>query len=93
MSKEISQNENKNDMKNQKDNNIKNVIEIKDLCKKYKMYHSKKDRLLEIVLPKYEKHTTFTALENFNLELLSEEDIEDYYLMEDYENERNKENE
>ncbi len=69
MNKEISQNENKNDMKNQKDNNVKNVIEIKDLCKKYKMYHSKKDRLLEIVLPKYEKHTTFTALEDFNLEL------------------------
>lgn len=46
-----------------------NVIEIKNLCKKYKMYYSKKDRLLEILLPKYEKHTSFTAMENFNLEL------------------------
>ena len=46
-----------------------NVLEIKDLCKKYKMYHSKKDRLFEILLPKYQKHTTFTALEGFNLEL------------------------
>ncbi len=45
------------------------VIEIKDLCKKYKMYPSKKDRLLEIILPNYEKHDTFTAMEGFNLEL------------------------
>ena len=44
-----------------------NVIEIKDLCKEYKMYHRKKDRLLEIILPKYEKHTTFKAMEGFNL--------------------------
>lgn len=28
--------------------NSENVIEIKNLCKEYKMYHSKKDRLLEI---------------------------------------------
>ena len=45
------------------------VIEIKDLCKKYKMYPSKKDRLLEIILPNYEKHDTFTAMEGFNLTL------------------------
>ena len=31
MSKEISQNENKNDKKSQKNNNLKNVIEIKNL--------------------------------------------------------------
>ena len=49
--------------------NNENVIEIKNLCKKYKMYHSKKDRLLEILLPNYEKHTTFTAMEGFDLEL------------------------
>lgn len=49
--------------------NSENVIEIKNLCKEYKMYHSKKDRLLEILLPKYEKHTNFTAMEGFNLEL------------------------
>ncbi len=46
-----------------------NIIEIKDLCKQYKMYHRKKDRLLEIILPNYEKHDTFTAMQNFNLEL------------------------
>ena len=49
--------------------NNENVIEIKNLCKQYKMYHRKKDRLLEILLPKYEKHTTFTAMEGFDLEL------------------------
>lgn len=46
-----------------------NVIEIKGLCKKYKMYHRKKDRLLEILLPKYEKHSDFIALQDFDLEL------------------------
>ena len=54
-------------MKKQKQE--QNVIEIKNLCKEYKMYHRKKDRLLEILLPKYQKHSTFKALENFNLEL------------------------
>ena len=44
-----------------------NIIEIKNLCKEYKMYHRKKDRLLEILLPKYENHTTFKAMDGFNL--------------------------
>ena len=52
-----------------KEQNSENVIEIKNLCKEYKMYHRKKDRLFEILLPKYEKHTTFTAMKDFNLEL------------------------
>lgn len=51
------------------ENKEENVIEIKDLCKKYKMYPRKKDRLLEMILPNYEKHDTFTAMEGFNLEL------------------------
>lgn len=54
---------------NKKPKNPENVIEIRNLCKKYKMYHRKKDRLLEIILPKYEKHSTFTAMEDFNLDL------------------------
>lgn len=65
MSKEI----NLTEKENQEPENKENIIEIKNLCKKYKMYHRKKDRLLEILLPHYEKHATFTALENFNLEL------------------------
>ena len=38
-------------MKENKKKN-ENVIEIRNLCKEYKMYHRKKDRLLEILLPK-----------------------------------------
>ena len=49
--------------------NKENMIEIEKLGKKYKMYPSKKDRLLEILLPNYEKHSTFTALEDFDLTL------------------------
>ena len=71
MNRENIQNENNSDKKleNQNNKNEKKVIEIKNLTKRYKMYPRKKDRLLEILLPKYEKHTTFTALEDFNLEL------------------------
>ena len=47
----------------------------------------------EIDISKVKDLKNYKIEENFNLELLSEEDIEDYYLMEDYENERNKENE
>lgn len=65
MSKEIKLEE----QRNEEPENKENVLEIKDLCKKYKMYHHKKDRLFEILLPHYERHSTFTALEGFNLEL------------------------
>lgn len=47
----------------------KTVLEIKNLKKEYKMYDGKKARLLEAVLPKYENHSTFTALSDFNLDL------------------------
>lgn len=47
--------------------NQENVIEIKNLVKKYKMYHRKKDRLLEVIFPKLQKHTEFTAVNNLNL--------------------------
>lgn len=44
-----------------------NVIEIKDLVKKYKMYNRKKDRLLEVIFPKKQRHTDFIAIDNLNL--------------------------
>lgn len=44
-----------------------NVIEIKDLVKKYKMYGKKKDRLVEIMFPKVQRHTDFTAMNHLNL--------------------------
>lgn len=50
-----------------------NVIEIKDLTKSYKMYTSKKARLLEVIIPKINKHTEFKALDNLNLEVKSGE--------------------
>ena len=45
------------------------VIKITNLVKEYKMYKSKKDRLFETILPRYEKHSTFKALDNLNFEL------------------------
>lgn len=45
------------------------VIKITNLVKEYKMFTSKKDRLFEAVVPGYEKHSTFRALDNLNLEL------------------------
>lgn len=44
-----------------------NVIEIQDLVKKYKMYKQKKDRLVEIMFPKVQRHTDFTAMNHLNL--------------------------
>ncbi len=43
-----------------KDND--NVIVVENLVKEYKMFNSKKDRLLESLIPKYKKHGTFRAM-------------------------------
>lgn len=45
------------------------VIKITNLVKEYKMYVRKKDRLLETIFPWYNRHSTFRALDNLNLEL------------------------
>ena len=45
------------------------VIKITNLVKDYKMYNRKKDRLLEAIIPKYERHQTFRAMDNLNLEV------------------------
>ena len=45
------------------------AIKITNLRKEYKMFARKKDRLLETVLPKYQKHGTFCAMDNMNLEI------------------------
>ena len=44
-----------------------NVIEIKDLVKKYKMYCRKKDRLVEAIFPKANKHSDFLAMNHLDL--------------------------
>lgn len=54
-------------MEENKENDV--VIKIEGLSKEYKMYSRKADRLLEAVLPKYEKHQNFKALNNLNLEV------------------------
>lgn len=45
------------------------AIEIKNLTKEYKMYPTKKDRLIEAIFPGVERHTTFKAMDNLNLEV------------------------
>lgn len=49
--------------------NEENVIEIRDLVKEYKMFHRKKDRLLEALFPAYQKHGVFRATDGLNLDL------------------------
>lgn len=44
-----------------------NKIEIQNLTKEYKMYDRKINRLQELIFPKMNKHTTFTAVSNLNL--------------------------
>lgn len=44
-----------------------NVIEIKNLVKKYKMFNRKIDRLVEVLFPKIVRHKDFTAMNNLNL--------------------------
>ena len=44
-------------------------IKIENLCKNYKMFARKKDRMLETMFPMVEKHGVFKAMENLNLEV------------------------
>lgn len=53
---------------NQKDSQ-ENIIEIKNLKKDYKMYKSKKARLLEAIFPFYNNHDTFSAINDLDLEI------------------------
>lgn len=52
-----------------KEENAENIIEIKNLKKDYKMYNSKKARLLEAVLPFYKNHETFSTINDLDLTL------------------------
>ena len=45
------------------------VVKITNLVKEYKMYARKKDRLLETVFPWVQRHGTFRAMNNLNLEI------------------------
>lgn len=46
-----------------------NAIEINNLVKEYKMYDRKKDRMLEVLFPKVNRHHTFKAVNNLSLEV------------------------
>lgn len=43
------------------------MIEIQDLVKNYKMFHRKRDRLIEIICPFLKKHSNFCAMNQLNL--------------------------
>ena len=45
------------------------VIDIKNLTKEYKMYPTKKDRLVETIFPNIKRHSTFKAMDNLSLEV------------------------
>ncbi len=45
------------------------VVKIENLCKEYKMFDRKADRLIEAMIPGIERHKTFKALDNINLEI------------------------
>lgn len=45
------------------------AVRIKGLCKDYKMFARKKDRLLETIIPSIERHGIFRAMQDFNLEV------------------------
>ncbi len=45
------------------------MIEIHNLTKTYKLYASKKARLLEVILPGYHKHAEFKALDQLTLDV------------------------
>lgn len=57
----------KKENESMEDNEI--VIKIEKLKKDYKMYKSKKARLMEAIFPFYQKHETFSAINNLNLEI------------------------
>ena len=45
------------------------AIKIQKLCKNYKMFARKKDRMLETIFPMVERHGVFSAMKDFDLEV------------------------
>ena len=56
-------------MSNKESNNQEVAVKIEGLCKDYKMFARKKDRLLETLFPFMERHGVFHAMQDFNLEV------------------------
>ncbi len=59
---------NKNESSSKKAGN-ETVLKITNLCKGYKMFARKKDRLLETIFPSMHRHGVFSAMQDFNLEV------------------------
>ena len=53
---------------------MKNVIEIENITKSYKMYEKKSARLLELLFPKVKKHKNFKAIDKLSM-VLREGDV------------------
>ncbi len=53
----------------QTDNKKEIVVKIEHLCKNYKMFSRKKDRLIETLIPSLNRHQVFKALDDFSLEI------------------------
>ncbi|MBR2289483.1 MAG: ABC transporter ATP-binding protein [Clostridia bacterium] len=51
------------------------AIEITGLCKNYKMFHRKRDRLIETIIPKINRHSEFSAVQNLDLTIKKGEAI------------------
>lgn len=69
--KQEQENKKDNKMEQNKDSIIgtDTAIRIKGLCKNYKMFARKKDRMLETIFPMVERHGIFSAMNDFNLEV------------------------
>lgn len=57
------------------DQNNEIAIEIKGLCKNYKMFNSKKDRLIETILPNTVRHSDFSAIKDLDLTVKKGESV------------------
>lgn len=51
------------------------ALEIKELCKNYKMFNRKKDRLIETIVPGIKKHSEFSALKDLDLTIKKGETV------------------
>ena len=51
------------------------AVEITDLWKNYKMFNRKRDRLIETIFPRINRHTDFSAIKNFNLTIKKGESL------------------
>ncbi len=55
--------------KEEQENKKEIVVKIDKLCKNYKMFARKKDRLIETLAPNLNRHQIFKALDDFSLEI------------------------